>query len=114
MNKITTILAVGAISLLPLAALAADAPESNNATKPAAGELHGFDKYWSKMDPTGKGFVTKDEFMKHQEERFKEIDSNGDGKISKEEMRAYDQKKFQHRRDMRAKWRNKKQDQSQQ
>jgi len=102
MNTATKLLAIGML-LLPLPALAADSDAKKpDAAKPAAGELHGFDKYWSMMDPTGKGFVTKDEFMAHQADRFKEIDTNGDGKISKEEMKAHDDKMMQHRMEMRA------------
>lgn len=99
MNKLSILFIAGMVSL-PLQALAADAPKAD-AAKPAQ-ELHGFDKYWNKMDPTGKGFVTKDEWMAHAADRFKEIDTNGDGKVSKEEMKAHDGKMREHYREMRA------------
>ncbi|MDE3059496.1 MAG: hypothetical protein KGJ06_00610 [Pseudomonadota bacterium] len=44
------------------------------------------------MDPAGKGYVTKKEWLAHAEDRFKEIDANGDGKITKDEMKAFDEK----------------------
>ena len=101
MKTFPKLVVIGMVSFLPFAALAADAPKSDSSAKPAASELHGFDKYWSKMDPSGKGFITKDEFMAHQADRFKEIDTNGDGKITKDEMKAYDDKMYQHRQEMR-------------
>jgi len=96
MHKLSALLAAS-VMLLSVPALAADAPAD---AKPGQ-ELHGFDKYWSKVDPTGKGFVTKDEWLAHAADRFKEIDTNGDGKISKEEMQAFDQKMMQQRMAMR-------------
>ncbi|MDE3017090.1 MAG: hypothetical protein KGI29_09275 [Pseudomonadota bacterium] len=93
MKTLSKITAVAAIMLLPVSVLAADTAAKADADKPAvSGSLHGFDKYWSKMDPAGKGFVTKEEWMAHAADRFKEIDTNGDGKISKEEMKAHDDK----------------------
>jgi len=112
MNTAMKLLAMGMVSLLPLSALAADTPKTDSAAKPAAPaatELHGFDKYWSMMDPTGKGFLTKDEWLARAADRFKEIDTNADGKISKDEMKAYDDKMMQHRKEMAAQYKKKNQ-----
>lgn len=38
------------------------------------------------MDPGNKGYVTREEFMKFQEEFFKKIDRNGEGKLDKAEF----------------------------
>jgi hypothetical protein len=102
MNKVSKVLAISVVSLLPLPALAAGAAapasNSNPAAGPTGGELHGFDKYWSMIDKSGKGYITKDEWQARSAEHFNEIDANHDGKITKEEMKTYDQKMFQQRR----------------
>lgn len=41
-----------------------------------------------KIDTNKDGQVSKDEFMKAQEERFASMDANGDGQISKDEFKA--------------------------
>lgn len=101
MRTITKIIVTAAVTMLPLTALADDTTAKAVAAKPAVSELHGFDKYWSKMDPSGAGYVTKEHWMAHAAEQFKDIDTNGDGKISKEEMQAHDKKMHEHFMEMR-------------
>jgi hypothetical protein len=45
-------------------------------------------KMFEKLDADGNGSVTKDEFMKAQEEHFAKMDANGDGSFTKEEAEA--------------------------
>lgn len=61
-----------------------------------------------RLDTDGDGFVTKDEFMKSQEDRFADMDSNKDGKISSDEMKASWDRWKSKRSEMRAKAMDKK------
>lgn len=108
MNTFRTLTLLGAVALLPLQALAADtvpaskpavaaAPAADSA--PAKGK--GFERYWGKLDPEGKGFVTKEQWEANADKRFQKIDANNDGKVSKEELQAYDAKMRDHFREMR-------------
>ena len=64
------------------------------ATPALAGHHEGCKKggMFEKHDTDGDGFVSKDEFLKHSEDKFSRIDENGDGKISKEEGMAAHEK----------------------
>lgn len=44
--------------------------------------------HWKMMDTNGDDVVTKEEFEKASQEKFKKLDANGDGKITKEEKMA--------------------------
>ena len=45
-------------------------------------------KMFEKKDANGDGVISKDEFIKAQEEKFSEMDADGSGDISKEEASA--------------------------
>ena len=49
-------------------------------------------KMFEKLDADGNGSVSKDEFMKAQEEHFAEMDANGDGAFTKDEAEAMHEK----------------------
>lgn len=76
-------LAFGLVSLLPLAAWAADA-------KPEPKGLEGTGL--AVMDANNDGVVTHDEFISGSEARFKLMDANGDGKVTREELKNFRQK----------------------
>jgi hypothetical protein len=44
---------------------------------------------WHMMDPDNKGYVTKDEFMKFQDELFTKLDKKGEGKITPDEFMGH-------------------------
>lgn len=45
-------------------------------------------KMFEKHDVDGDGTISKDEFLKHAEERFNKIDADGSGSVSKDEAKA--------------------------
>jgi len=73
---------LGCMALVPLAALAADAP-------PGKPDHRG--EHWAALDTNGDGAVSKDEAAAgapRMAEHFAEIDTSGDGLITKDEMQA--------------------------
>lgn len=47
---------------------------------------------FEKNDTNKDGVISKEEYMKSQEEHFAKLDKNGDGSISKDEMNAVKKK----------------------
>lgn len=45
-------------------------------------------KMFEKHDLNGDGVISKDEFLKHAEEKFTKMDADGDGSVTKEESKA--------------------------
>ena len=52
-----------------------------------------------KSDLDGDGKVTKEEFLKHAEEKFAKKDTNGDGVIDMDEHKAWKEKKKEKMKD---------------
>ncbi len=50
---------------------------------------HDKHKMWDMMDTNKDGVVSKAEFDKMHQDKFKKMDANNDGKITKEEKKAY-------------------------
>lgn len=50
-------------------------------------------RQWNKMDADGDNVVTRAEFDKAHDEKFKMMDANGDGKITKEEKMNFKKNK---------------------
>lgn len=59
------------------------------------------------IDTNGDGVVSKSEFMKAQEKKFKELDANNDGKIEREEFKAFKGKMKKKREEWREKFKEK-------
>lgn len=65
------------------------------AASPALADHHEGHKkggMFEKADVNGDGVVSKEEFMKSQEERFSKMDANGDGSFTKDEAEAMKKK----------------------
>jgi len=100
MNTLHKMMIIGMVSVFPLQVLAADTAGTADNTKTSASDTgpkghafgHMYDEYWKRVDPEGKGYITKEAYLGEAERRFKEIDANGDGKITKDEMNAYHDK----------------------
>lgn len=65
-----------------LAALPALAPAAQAADPPAS-------MAWKRLDRSGKGYVTFEDFVRASDEQLARMDKNGDGAISRDEFMAY-------------------------
>lgn len=81
-------LSVGALSLAALAVIASAQPPGSMGRGPGMGMGRGI----MMMDLDGDGKVSKEEFTRAHEERFRRFDVNGDGFIEPQELSGTMQK----------------------
>lgn len=111
MKTLSKIMIAAAVTMLPVAALAADTTAASPETKAPAMSgmgMHGDgmmfksrENYWKDMDTNGDGSIDLKEWQANSAKRFKEYDTNGDGKISKDEIEAHRKKMREHFEEMR-------------